>query len=171
MLDNIPEVQARTRLIRRPTTILVGNRQFPEVVDTVDPNFLQVIRLPMIAGDPASALAKPESAVLSQTAARKYFGDRYPIGKTIIMSKQKCDDSYENCQVQHAAQGRGDDTQHLRRIARKSRGTRELGLYQRLGLCPPCSRGRSGCRPGEIPSGHRSFGQPHENGECPKTRQ
>lgn len=61
MLDNIPEVQARTRLIRRSTTILVGDRQFPQTVDAVDPNFLQVIRLPLVAGDPASVLSKPES--------------------------------------------------------------------------------------------------------------
>src|SRR5215469_5314016 len=46
MLDNIPEVQARTRIARRSTTILVGNRQFPQRVDVVDPNFLEMIRLP-----------------------------------------------------------------------------------------------------------------------------
>src|SRR5215475_10527716 len=47
MLDQIPEVVARTRLARRSMTILVGNRQFPERLDVVDPNFLQVIRLPL----------------------------------------------------------------------------------------------------------------------------
>ena len=60
MLDNIPEVQARTRLIRRSATILIGARQFPETVDAVDPNFLQVIKLPLVSGDPASVFAKPE---------------------------------------------------------------------------------------------------------------
>jgi len=75
MLDQIPEVQARTRLIRRSATIIVGNRQFPQIVDTVDPNFLQVIKLPLVAGDPALVFAKPESVVLSETTARKYFGD------------------------------------------------------------------------------------------------
>ncbi len=100
MLDHIPEVQARTRLIRRPATIAVGDRQFSQQVDAVDANFLQVIRLPLAAGDPASALAKPESVILSQTTARKYFGDASPLGKRIVMSTQKCDDSYQNCQVQ-----------------------------------------------------------------------
>ncbi|HEY1877401.1 MAG TPA: ABC transporter permease, partial [Rhizomicrobium sp.] len=42
MLDQIPEVQARTRLARRSTTILMGNRQFPQRVDIVDPNFLEM---------------------------------------------------------------------------------------------------------------------------------
>ena len=100
MLDQIPEVQARTRLARRSTTILIGNRQFPESLGIVDPNFLQVIKLPLVAGDPASVFAKPESVVLSETTARKYFGTESPIGKTILMSGQKCDDSYQNCQTQ-----------------------------------------------------------------------
>jgi putative ABC transport system permease protein len=98
MLDQIPEVQARTRLVRRPTTILVGNRQFPQRVAVVDPNFLQMIRLPLVAGDPALVFAKPESAVLSQTTARKFFGDASPIGKTIVMSGQRCDAIHQNCE-------------------------------------------------------------------------
>src|ERR1700733_9031185 len=72
MHDQIPEVQARTRLFWRTATILVGNRQFPQRVDFVDPNFLQMIRLPLMTGDPPSVLARPESAVLSETTARKY---------------------------------------------------------------------------------------------------
>jgi putative ABC transport system permease protein len=103
MLDQIPEVQARTRLARRSTTIMVGNRQFSENVDIVDPNFLQVIRLPLVTGDAASVFTRPESVVLSQIVARKYFGDQSPIGKTIVMSGQKCDDAYQNCvTTQHA---------------------------------------------------------------------
>jgi putative ABC transport system permease protein len=100
MLDQIPEVQARTRLIRRSATILVANRQFPETINAVDPNFLQVIRLPLAAGDPASVFAKPESAVLSETIARKYFGSGSAVGKTIVMSQQQCDGAYQNCVMQ-----------------------------------------------------------------------
>ncbi len=100
MLDQIPEVQARTRLIRKSATILVGNRQFPETVDAVDPNFLQVIRLPLVAGDPASVFAKPESIVLSESTARKYFGNGPAIGKAIVLSRQQCDATYQNCEMQ-----------------------------------------------------------------------
>jgi putative ABC transport system permease protein len=103
MLDQIPEVQAGTRLVRKSATMLVADRQFPETVDAVDPNFLQVVRLPLVAGDPASVFANPESAVLSEITARKYFGDQSPVGKTIVMSGQKCDDSYQNCQLQQQA--------------------------------------------------------------------
>jgi len=100
MMDQIPEVQARTRLIRKSATILVANRQFPETVDAVDPNFLQVIRLPLVAGDPASVFAKPESVVLSESTARKYFGNESAVGKTIVLSRQQCDATYQNCEMQ-----------------------------------------------------------------------
>ena len=103
MLDQIPDVQARTRLIRRSATILVANRQFPETVDAVDPNFLQVIKLPLVAGDAASVLAKPESVTLSETTARKYFGSEPAVGKTIVMSRQQCDANYQNCVMQQQA--------------------------------------------------------------------
>ena len=100
MLDQIPEVQARTRLIRKSATILVANRQFPETVDAVDPNFLQVIRLPLVAGDAALVFAKPESVVLSESTARKYFGSESAVGKTIVLSRQQCDATYQNCEMQ-----------------------------------------------------------------------
>jgi putative ABC transport system permease protein len=103
MLDQIPEVQARTRLIRKSATILVANRQFPETVAAVDPNFLQVIRLPLVAGDPAFVFTKPESAILSETTARKYFGDESAVGKTIMLSRQQCDGAYQNCVMQQQA--------------------------------------------------------------------
>ncbi|HEY4075609.1 MAG TPA: ABC transporter permease [Rhizomicrobium sp.] len=97
MLDQIPEVQARTRLTRRSTTILVSNRQFPERVSIVDPNFLEVIKLPLVAGNPASVFARPESAVLSQSIAHKYFAGQSPVGKTIVISGQQCDATKQNC--------------------------------------------------------------------------
>ena len=103
MLDQIPEVQDRTRLARRSATVLIGNRQFPQRVDIVDPNFLRMIRLPLVTGDPAAVFAKPESAVLSQSTARKYFGDETPIGRTIVLSGQHCDASYQNCMATRQA--------------------------------------------------------------------
>ena len=99
MLDRIPEVQAATRLMRKTTTVVVGNRPFPQRVYFVAPNFLRMIKLPLVAGDPASVFAKPESVVLSQTAARKYFGNESPVGKTVAISGQHCDPVSHICEV------------------------------------------------------------------------
>src|ERR1700761_1703017 len=58
MLEQIPEVKARTRLVRFTVTILTEDKAFPEKMDIVDPNFLQVIKLPLVQGVPATALAQ-----------------------------------------------------------------------------------------------------------------
>ena len=87
MQEHIPEVKAMTRLAREPMDVRVGNRQFSETVDVVEPNFFQVFKLPLIRGDAAAVLAHPESIVLSQSEARKYFGDADPIGKTLDVTE------------------------------------------------------------------------------------
>src|SRR5690242_2529008 len=55
MQKEIPEVTAATRLTSEGITMTVGNRRFLEAVDVVDPNFLQVVRLPLVSGDSAAA--------------------------------------------------------------------------------------------------------------------
>ena len=93
MQDGIPEVTAMTRLVPERMVVTLGNRHFYESVEVVDPNFLEVIKLPLAQGNPATVFANPESVVLSQTTARKYFGDTNPLGKSIAVSASSADDS------------------------------------------------------------------------------
>ncbi len=90
MKDHLPEVMAMTHLSPQRMTVNVGGRQFAERIDEVDANFFQVIELPLVKGDPARVLSDPESVVLSQSTARKYFGDADPIGRTIGISRASC---------------------------------------------------------------------------------
>jgi putative ABC transport system permease protein len=89
-----------TRFHQEPMTLMVGDRQFFEGVRAVDPGFFTVIRLPLLAGDPASVFRHPDSVVLSQKAARKYFGDADPIGKTLTTGRGGCPDGDSACQSQ-----------------------------------------------------------------------
>ncbi|HEX3944002.1 MAG TPA: FtsX-like permease family protein, partial [Rhizomicrobium sp.] len=82
---HIPEIQAQTHLVPERMTAKVGDRQFSEFVDVVDPDFFKIIQLPLVEGNPAMVFAQPESAVLSQSEAQKYFGSEDPVGKTITM--------------------------------------------------------------------------------------
>jgi putative ABC transport system permease protein len=83
MHNEIPEVTAMTRLTPYPMSIMVGDRQFRDQVDSVDPDFFTVIKLPLLRGDPTRVFADPQSLVISESAARKYFGDADPIGRII----------------------------------------------------------------------------------------
>jgi len=58
---------------------------FEDKVLFVDPNFLSFFTFRMIAGDPETVLAEPYSAVLTESAAFKYFGDDNPVGKSLIL--------------------------------------------------------------------------------------
>jgi putative ABC transport system permease protein len=49
----------------------------------VDPSFFRVMPLKSLAGDPQTALATPDSVVLTRTAARKYFGRDTPLGELL----------------------------------------------------------------------------------------
>ena len=99
MLQQIPEVKAMTRLVPQSMTVITENHQFLEKVDVVDPGFFQVIRLPLVEGNPASVFAQPESIVLSQRTARKYFGDAPAVGKTVTITVQVCDSDRQNCET------------------------------------------------------------------------
>jgi putative ABC transport system permease protein len=85
MQAQIPGVVAQTHLIPENMTAQIGDRQFPASVDVVDPNFFQMIKLPLVEGNPTTVLAQPESVVLSQTTARKFFGNTNPLGKTVTV--------------------------------------------------------------------------------------
>jgi putative ABC transport system permease protein len=55
--------------------VTIGNNSFNEKhVYHVDDNFLSVFTFPLIIGDPATALQNPNSVVLTETTAKKYFG-------------------------------------------------------------------------------------------------
>ena len=81
-------------------TLTVGDRQFFEGVRGVDPDFFTVIRLPLLAGDPGTVFRHPNSLVLSQKAARKYFGGADPIGRTLTTGRGGCPDGDSACQSQ-----------------------------------------------------------------------
>jgi putative ABC transport system permease protein len=99
MLQQIPEVKAMTHLIPQPMTVIAGHRQFLEKVDVVDPGLFRVIRLPLTEGGPSGVFAQPESIVLSQRTARKYFGDTPAMGQTITITGKSCDSDRQNCQT------------------------------------------------------------------------
>ena len=64
-----------------------GDRQFLQRVSYIDPGFFEVWDLPMAAGERESVLAGNASIILSETTAKKFFGDEAPLGKTITVGK------------------------------------------------------------------------------------
>jgi putative ABC transport system permease protein len=101
MRSQIPGVTGVTRLLQKTLTLTRGDRQFlAKSVDFVNGNFFSIIRLPFVEGEPDSALSQPESVVLSEAAARSYFGDADPMGRTLITNIGSCRKHGATCQGQ-----------------------------------------------------------------------
>jgi putative ABC transport system permease protein len=99
MQAEIPEVTGATHLVPEGMTVAVGDRHFYETIAVVDPSFLQVIKLPLLQGDPAAVFVQPESIVISQSTARKWFGNVDPLGKSVTLTGDGilCDRSDSAC--------------------------------------------------------------------------
>ena len=75
---------ARIMTANNPPHIRHGNVEADETGFLwVDASFFRVIPLKSLAGDPQTALATPDSVVLTRTAARKYFGRDEPLGELL----------------------------------------------------------------------------------------
>ncbi len=90
LMQDYPEVKEATRLYtstRKLNCILqYGDRSFKERrVAFADPNIFNVLSIPFVSGDPDSALAQPNSIVISDRMVEKYFIDEDPMGKTLTM--------------------------------------------------------------------------------------
>lgn len=90
LMDEFPEVLQATRFLRS-RNVLVGHRekQFNEgFMIYTDPNFFDMFSIPLIKGDPQKVLSAPNSLVITQEAALKYFGNQDPVGKTLTFNGQ-----------------------------------------------------------------------------------
>src|SRR5579872_2270222 len=83
---SFPEIENMVRLFAEE-----GGETFQKGGTTVaesrvaysDPSLFDVFTLPMVAGDPATALVAPHSIVITESMAKKYFNSTQVIGKTL----------------------------------------------------------------------------------------
>ena len=87
-----PQVEQYTRIytFNGDKLIKKGNEYIDEKkAANVDSTFFDVFQLPVIEGNTRHALDEPNTVVLTESAARKYFGSTNVIGKTIETKDDK----------------------------------------------------------------------------------
>lgn len=85
---DFPEVEAAARLY--PSSLLVrkGDVKFEESqMMYADETVFSIFDFPFKYGDSRTALKEPYSIVLSETAAKKYFGEKNPVGETVLIGE------------------------------------------------------------------------------------
>ena len=83
----IPEVVAATRFRPWFNEMLVSYDTVHLKLDDVayaDASFLKMLNYPLVNGNKNTALSEPSTAVITESTAKKYFGNKNPIGKTLI---------------------------------------------------------------------------------------
>jgi putative ABC transport system permease protein len=85
-----PDIQKMTRLLPNgKTPMRYGEKIFNEErVFFADENLFDVFSVNVVKGNPQKALLDPYSIMLTEDAAKKYFGDEDPINKVIRMNNQ-----------------------------------------------------------------------------------
>lgn len=88
LLENYPEVEKVVRFGQNSSdavTIEYESKLFTEKkIFYTDPEVFKVFDFPFVSGDPTKALTDMNSIVMTEEAAKKYFGSENPIGKTIL---------------------------------------------------------------------------------------
>ena len=86
---DFPQIdQAVHALAAAPIVLKGGEATTVDQFHFVDGNLLKILRFPLVKGNAATALEQTGSLVLTETEARKYFGDADPMGQTLTLSSR-----------------------------------------------------------------------------------
>ncbi|MEM9720242.1 MAG: ABC transporter permease [Bacteroidota bacterium] len=87
LADNFPEVLNYTKMHSREAVFTLEDRSFREVnAYTSTASIFDMFSLEIVSGDPRKGLENPNTLVLSESIAKKYFGEEDPLGKTLEVS-------------------------------------------------------------------------------------
>jgi len=86
--EKLPEVETATRVYANNFTgaanVRADDKNYAEnQMYWADPNVFNVLTFNMLSGSATDALVRPNTAIVSASTARRYFGDDDPVGKTI----------------------------------------------------------------------------------------
>jgi len=85
LVNDFPEVEDAVRLKTGGNWyIRYGDKTYKETAFIfADANVMEIFSIPLLEGDPRTALSRPNTLIISQTEAKKYFGSDDPVGKTL----------------------------------------------------------------------------------------
>jgi putative ABC transport system permease protein len=94
VLPQFPEVEETARLFNEgflgsKTRITIDQKVFTDNRFYYgDENILKIFPLHMLHGDPAKALAEPNTVILTESTAKKFFGDADAVGKVLLVGEK-----------------------------------------------------------------------------------
>ena len=85
--ETFPEVQSAARIFLDYLIVQKDQEQYgEEKIAYADSSIFSVFTFPLLSGNPRTVLKSPYSIVLSETAAQRYFGNKNPLGNTLLIN-------------------------------------------------------------------------------------
>jgi putative ABC transport system permease protein len=85
---NVPDVENAARLLQAEVELRRDGVAHKETIYWADPDYFDLVRLPVLAGDLASALRDGHGLVMTEAMALKHFGRADAMGETIDVAGQ-----------------------------------------------------------------------------------
>ena len=91
--QDYPQVEQFVRLHQRGTWLVKRagstNSLREDNITFADSTLFDVFTLPLVAGNPRTALTQPNTIVISESAAKRHFGKQDPVGQTLIFNNDQ----------------------------------------------------------------------------------
>ncbi|MBY8824097.1 ABC transporter permease [Sphingomonas colocasiae] len=95
MLKDFPQIESSVHLLSAgPVVIRNGQATEVEAMKFVDGPLFDVLDLPLVQGNPKTALAQPGGMVLTESEAKRRFGDENPMGQTLTLVSRGISQDY-----------------------------------------------------------------------------
>ncbi len=92
---DFPQILKRVYLADRGINLIYKGQAYrPRDAYFADGNIFDILQIPFVRGDRARALEDPHGLVLSETEAKKYFGDADPLAQTITVISDDLREDY-----------------------------------------------------------------------------
>jgi len=89
LAGNVPEIEASARSLWAEVVAQAENGiPFYQTARFVDPAFLKIFAFDYLAGEAEGALDQPNEIILSESAARRYFGTPDAVGRTLTLDSE-----------------------------------------------------------------------------------
>ncbi|MFB0518274.1 MAG: ABC transporter permease, partial [Acidobacteriota bacterium] len=94
----LPEIESSIRIYKsRDWFVRDGEKTFKETrVRFADANIFDIFSIPLVLGNPRTALAEPNCIIISENTAKKYWGDSDPLNKIIVLTNIQTHNNDDN---------------------------------------------------------------------------
>ena len=86
--EHAPEIEKATRITEREYSFAFGDKEFTERGIYADNNFFEIFTFPLVQSETSMLLSDPNSIVISERMARKFFDGNNCIGNTLIIKNE-----------------------------------------------------------------------------------